>query len=345
MAAEKLPAVVVSLRSDDPAMRPAFEAAGASVVLLGKRRGIDLRAWWRLRRVLAGLRPALVHAMTPQSAFWTALALSPWRRPPFLGAFLNTFAFDRWMPRLAEMMVVAPRLDGMLVNSRAAGRLYRERVSRRVPVYCIHNGVAAGPVEGRAAARAALGLSPTAPVVMTVGRLVPVKGQRHLVEAVAALVPFHPGLRLVLVGNGPLRHELEGLATRLGIAENLLFAGEHREPMTLLPAADVFALPSLSEGLPNALLEAMACGVACVATRVGGIPELSPGGRAIELVPPGDARGLASAIGRLLDNSELRRRRGAVVRRVALRRFSLRLMQDHTLALYRRYIPSSRSPR
>jgi glycosyltransferase involved in cell wall biosynthesis len=124
-----------------------------------------------------------------------------------------------------------------------------------------------------------------------------------------------------------------------------LFAGEHREPMTLLPAADVFALPSLSEGLPNALLEAMACGVACVATRVGGIPELSPGGRAIELVPPGDARGLASAIGRLLDNPELRRRRGAVVRRVALRRFSLRLMQDHTLALYRRYIPSSRSPR
>lgn len=147
----------------------------------------------------------------------------------------------------------------------------------------------------KAAARRAIGLDREVRIIGSVGRLAAVKGHRHLVEALAQL----PGdVHAVLVGDGPERDALEKLAQDLGVGHRLHLLGLRADPERILPAFDVFCLPSLAEGLPRAVLEAESCGLPVVASDVGALAAaLAPGGR---LVPAGDARRLAQAIGDVL---------------------------------------------
>src|SRR4029077_20989023 len=126
-----------------------------------------------------------------------------------------------------------------------------------------------------------------------------------------------PGLRdawLMLVGDGTLRRSLENDAASLGIRDRVTFCGTRRDLGNLLPAMDVFALPSLWEGLPLALILAMGAGRPVVATRLAGIPEVVSDGETGLLVPPGDATALGSAIARLYGDAVLRARLGAAAR-------------------------------
>jgi glycosyltransferase involved in cell wall biosynthesis len=116
---------------------------------------------------------------------------------------------------------------------------------------------------------------------------------------------------LVLIGLGPLEADLKALAAQLGVGDRVLFPGSRDDVYRLLPALDVFALSSRFEGLPIALLEAMATGVAPVATRVGGIPEVITDGQDGLLVDPGDTSALAAALARVLGDDDLRARVGA----------------------------------
>jgi glycosyltransferase involved in cell wall biosynthesis len=170
----------------------------------------------------------------------------------------------------------------------------------------------------RAAARAELGLNPDARVVGTVGNFTAKKDQGTLIRAVAELPAAGLGgggdTVLVLVGLGPLEQDLRDLAGRLGIADRVLFTGSRDDVYALLPAFDTFALSSRFEGLPIALLEAMASGVAPVATRVGGIPEVITDGRDGLLVDAGDTAGLTAALARLLGDDDLRSRVGGAAR-------------------------------
>lgn len=145
-------------------------------------------------------------------------------------------------------------------------------------------------------ARRRLGLEPEGPVVLTVGSQDEVKGTRYLLDAVAMLRDV-PGLRLVLVGDGPLRGTLERLGEELGISERVLFAGkrDHTEIPLWMNAADVFCLPSLREGHPNVVMEALACGIPVVASDVGAVSEVLRPEAGI-VVPPADASALAHAL-------------------------------------------------
>lgn len=140
------------------------------------------------------------------------------------------------------------------------------------------------------------------PTVLSLGRMMPVKGQDVLLEAFALVRDRHPQARLILIGDGPARQEFEQLAARLGIADAVDFVGQ-RDPddvRIFMGRTAVFALPSRSEGLPLALLEAMAAGLPVVATRVGGVPDVLEPGTGL-LVPPEDAAALAEALSKLLD--------------------------------------------
>jgi teichuronic acid biosynthesis glycosyltransferase TuaC len=149
----------------------------------------------------------------------------------------------------------------------------------------------------RVEARRKLGIPADDSVLLWVGRMVPVKGLEHLIEACSKLrhrsVPF----RLYLVGNGPLRTSLEEDVKARGLENSVRFMGTalHDALPDWYRAADLMLLPSLSEGVPNVLRESLACGTPFVASRVGGIPEIAddPANR---LVPPGDADALANAI-------------------------------------------------
>lgn len=165
-------------------------------------------------------------------------------------------------------------------------------------IHAVENGIDVEAVACAASAardelRAEWGLAPDEPCVLSLGRLSPEKGQHALVDAWIRLA--RPRGVLVLVGDGASRAGLER-AARAARPGSVRFAGWRDDPWRCLGAADVLVLPSLREGLPLALLEAMAAGVPVVATRVGGMPEALDGGRAGRLVPPDDPPALAEAL-------------------------------------------------
>jgi glycosyltransferase involved in cell wall biosynthesis len=171
--------------------------------------------------------------------------------------------------------------------------------------------------EQRAAKRAELDLEGGF-VILSIARLQPVKGLTDLIGAVALLRDRVDQPLLLVVGGGSQRAELERLVATTGLADLVRLEGEVADPRLYLAAADVFALASTREGLPNALLEAMAAGLPIVATSVGGIPEAVEDGVSGLLVDSADPGALAEAIVQLWKDPDLRRRLGAnASRRVA----------------------------
>jgi len=155
-------------------------------------------------------------------------------------------------------------------------------------------------------------------LVLCAGRLVPRKGIEYLLEAWRDIVTGFPDARLLLLGDGPLHQSLKANSGRLGIDGTARFAGRVDNVPEYLRAADLFVLPSLQEGLPNALLEAMASGAPIVATRIGGVVDIADDGVDALLVTPGDPMGLAGAMGAMLGNNALRERlSAAAVRKIA----------------------------
>ncbi|HVX88213.1 MAG TPA: glycosyltransferase, partial [Gemmatimonadales bacterium] len=139
-------------------------------------------------------------------------------------------------------------------------------------------------------------------------------------------------VRWVVIGDGPLRNDLQHLAEDWGLADRLVLPGRHPDPVRLLRGADLFVLPSISEGLGTSILDALALDVPVVATRSGGVEDILHNGAGL-LVPVGDGAALARAVASLLDDAELRRRT-VEAGRVALQRFELATMAAEMRAVY-----------
>jgi len=180
----------------------------------------------------------------------------------------------------------------------------------------IPNAVALPKTEpqNREQTRRQLGLTKGSALILTVGRLNPEKGHDLLLQAAAQALQQYPMARFALAGDGVLRKKLELLAQQLEIADAVLFLGHRDDIPDLLAAADIFALPSRSEGMPNALLEAMATGLAAIAFEAGGIGEVLRDEETGLLVPPEDPAAFAQALVRLLDNPSERQRLGSAGR-------------------------------
>jgi glycosyltransferase involved in cell wall biosynthesis len=156
--------------------------------------------------------------------------------------------------------------------------------------------------------RQALGLPEDAFCICAAGRLSPEKGQRYLLQALPNLVGRIPRLLLILLGEGRERPELERLATELGIRKHVLFAGFKKDIRPWIEACDLLVNPSLTEGTPNVVLEAMALGTPVIATGVGGVPDLVEHLTSGILVAPGDSSVLAGAIHALFASPDERLR-------------------------------------
>ena len=279
-------------------------ATGTPVHCLDAPRPTDL-AWLRtLRRVVRDQDIDIVHTHMPLPAAYARLAL-PGRRPAFVHTEHNMWDRYRRPTRLANRATYRRNARAIAVSDQVAAT-----IRSSVPVEVVVHGtdpslVVTGPA-ARDAARAALGLPAGARVVGTVGNFTAKKDQATLLRAFAALADAPAETRLVLVGLGPLEDPLRALAADLGIAGRVVWPGSRDDVFALLPAFDVFVLSSQFEGLPIALLEAMATGVAPVATRVGGIPEVITDGRDGLLVPAGDPDALAAALAKALDDDDLR---------------------------------------
>ena len=184
-------------------------------------------------------------------------------------------------------------------------------------------------------------------LIGTVGRMQVVKDQLNLARAFVAALELRPSLRdclrLVMVGDGPLRDQVLAILAEAGVADLAWLPGERSDIPAILRGLDCFVLPSLGEGISNTILEAMASGLPVIATDVGGNGELVDAGRTGELVPPADPQALARQIVRLAEDRDLARRMGRAGRVAVEQRFSLDAMVGAYQALYDRLLSASRA--
>jgi glycosyltransferase involved in cell wall biosynthesis len=179
------------------------------------------------------------------------------------------------------------------------------------PVETLHHGidvdrvVATAPPTG---VREELGIAPDAPVVGTVANFKPHKGYQYLLQVAAHVARERPDVRFVFVGQGPMQEQMLGEAKRLGIADTVVFAGFREDALRLVRTFDVFAMSSIHEGLPLALLEAMALGRPPVATRVGGVGAVIQDGVSGFTVEPREPELQAERILEVLEDDALRRK-------------------------------------
>jgi glycosyltransferase involved in cell wall biosynthesis len=345
---ERFDLSVVCFR-DEGLLKARYEAAGIPVLTLGLRSLHDahaVRSGLRFRRLLRAERVDIVHSHDMYSNPF----VTPWARAAGTPVAI---ASRRWWQTLPSVKLrlanaVAFRMAHcVLANSPAvADSVQRvERIPRR-RVAVVSNFVDDGafaPLDPASAAalRAEWSLDDEL-VVGCVARLVPVKNQALLLEAVARLRQNGMRLRAVFVGGGPTRAALEMRARDLGIETVVHFTGERTDPINFHQLFDVSILCSQSEGFPNAIVEAMAAGRPVVATRIGGNVDAVRDGETGFLVPVGDAAALAAAIERLARDPALRARQGAAAQAIARAEYHRAAVIPSLEALYERLLGEAR---
>ena len=186
--------------------------------------------------------------------------------------------------------------------------------------------------------RQQLGIGRDQPLIATVGRLIPGKGHRYFLAAAKQVLQARPEARFLVVGEGPLRGKLEALSAALGIQHAVSFLGFRQDVAALMEASDLIVLPSLEEGQPVVLLEALALAKPVVATAVGGVSEVVRHEETGLLVPPRDSDELARAMLYLLDHPDEGARMGQKGQEVVARDFTVEAMAEKTAAVYRQIL-------
>ena len=216
----------------------------------------------------------------------------------------------------------------------------KETLERGIPAakcMCLYSGVDVGPYRHpppRAEARASLGLGEHEIVVGNVARLWPEKEQASLIEAAARLVPHHPELRFLIVGDGPLETSLRARIARLGLEDRVLMPGYRKDLVSVMAALDIFAFPSSAEGTPMVIYDAMAIGLPIIASPVSGVGELLEDGATALFVPPADSEAMARAVARLIGQPALARTLGERARQVVETEYAVEHAVDQLQDIY-----------
>lgn len=316
---------------------------------LHKQAGKDIWMFWRLFKLLRQLKPAIVHTRN--------LATLDCVLPAALAGVRCRVHGEHG--RDVEDM------DGSSLKLQRFRRFFKPLISRYIPLsrdleayLCekigvppesmtqIYNGVDSEkfcpPLDGRESLPVADFAGPDSIVVGTVGRMQTVKDQLTLVRAFLQVLKTVPDarkyLRLVLVGDGPLRAAAEKMLAEDDALQLAWLAGARHDIPELLRGLDVFVLPSLAEGISNTILEAMATGLPVVATRVGGNPELVADGVTGTLVPASDPMAMAAAIADYFLDAGKRQRHGKAAREMVERKYSMDAMVAAYMGVYDRVL-------
>jgi sugar transferase (PEP-CTERM/EpsH1 system associated) len=311
---------------------------------LHKRPGHGVRLYPRLFRLFRELAPAIVHTRNLaalEATFPAWLAGVPVRVHGEHGRDIGDLdGTNRRYQRVRR--IYRPLVNHYVALSRDLANYLTGPVG--VPaarVSQIYNGVDTTRFAPAPYARSAIEGCPfSGPdewLIGTVGRMQGVKDQVTLAEAFVRAVQRHPSgkrMRLVMIGDGPLRDRVEAVLAAAGLRAAAWLPGERPDVPDVLRGLDCFVLPSLAEGVSNTILEAMATGLPIVATRVGGNPELVESGVSGRIVPAGDSNEMASAILAYFDDRATARKHARAARETALQRFSLDRMVRDYLSLY-----------
>ena len=298
---------------------------------------LNPRGLFRLHRTISSRRPQLIHCHGYKATILGG-AISFEQRRPAVATYHGEANKVLDMPQLSTYLafetLVLRKLRGVIAVSEP---IRRELLLRRVPerrVAVIPNGIDAHSTNEPAVAA----LVPTrfAPALLVIGRLIREKNIGLALEVLARVRERHPAAGLVVAGDGPLRRELEEKAGQLGVAEWVRFLGFVENAGGLLSRCECFLMPSSTEGLPIALLEAMAAGVPIVASGVGGIPAAVRHNLEALLVPPADGERLFRAVDAVLSDPDLSGAIGAQARQRFASEFTADLMASRYAAFYDR---------
>ena len=305
----------------------------------------DLLALFSLYRLFAKEKPTIVHTHTSKAGFLGRVAAKGAGIPiiihtphghvffGYFGAFkTKIFIFlERLASRITDKIVA-------LTHGEKEDYLFF-KIADKEKFVVINSGIELEkfkelPFPLKQDFKKELGIPQNALIVGTVGRLVPVKGLKFLIEAAREIISRYPNTFFVFTGDGYLRRDLEKRASDLGIKENVVFLGWRNDAAKIISVTDIFVLPSLNEGMGKVLAEAMALGKPIVASNVGGIPDLVIHGKNGFLVPSKNSRELAKYIQILLEDKEKREKMGREGREMA-GNFSHEIMIKKISRLYK----------
>jgi len=315
----------------------ALADAGAAVHCLHGGRG-DPRWLLRLRRLIASGGYGVVHSHAPLPGVAARILPLPGRRPAIVHTEHNVWHRYRWPTRFVNDLTYGRNRRVIAVSGSVADSIRPHGKGRSVPVRTVLHGTVLSSVRtwspdtdaGRPERRAALGLPPDTFIVGNVGNFTAKKDHANLLRALAGSGPLGRA-HLALVGLGPLADDLRRSARELGVADRVHFLGSRDDVFDLLPLFDAFCLSSQFEGFPIALVEAMATGLPCVSTSVGGVPEILVDGVNGLLVPAKDHAALGSALEAFMADPDLARRCGNAARESAGRldlRHAVRALEE-----------------
>jgi glycosyltransferase involved in cell wall biosynthesis len=330
-----------------------LQASGVTVFSLElKRRRDMLRGVRRLWRLVREQRPAVIHATLFRAAV-ISRTVGQLSGVPVVTSLVSPTYEPEWSADNPKLQGPRVRLAHLIdrLTARAWGTQFvaitqavKDSAVRQLGVSpdrieVIPRGLAFDrmrqPSDAELAeARAFLGGPSRYPVILTVGRLVPPKGQRYAILAMKQVAEAFPHARLVIIGGGRLRAPLEDLIRTQGLGDRVMLAGEHLDVDVLLHAADLFVFPSLSEGFGVALLEALGAGRACVVSRIPALAEVTNGGRVALLVEPGSPEALAAGMIRLTADRGLAARLGSEAAAWARARYDIARSMQRLEDLY-----------
>jgi len=308
---------LLSLRKRDLSEEP-LEALGIDITYL-ERSKFDPMTLPALLKVIDRQRPDILHLHGYGATTFGRLAAGLRGIPTILHEHAN-LTDTPWFQKIADRLL-EPYTDIAIAVSKSTAEFVIR--SRQVPASKVKVVYLGAPVEEFsrpytaeeiAEARRELGLQPDAFVAGTITRLHDSKGNSYLVDAAARVVAERPGVRFVLVGEGPLRPELEAQAARLGLGDRFVFAGFRRDAARTLSAFDLAVFPSLWEGTPLTAFEALAAGKPIVATDADGLVDILTDRHDAAIVPKANAEALAAQVVELVDRPEERARLGAAAR-------------------------------
>src|SRR5437899_3260521 len=333
--ATRFDSLIVSLRGRGPLSDEA-ERTGIETIHLGMGRRPGPATLWRLAKLFQRKNVAIVHAYLYDATIACRLA-GRWARVPVV--LTATRATPEYLPPVAWWLdrVTARWCQRIVaVSQHTADTIVRLESIARHKVIVIPNGVDLERFAPRdvGSARAHWGIGDGAFVVAAIGRLTQQKGYEYLLEALAVARRTLPSITCLIAGEGPLLAALEAQARALGLHGACRFLGDVPEIERVFAAADVTVLPSLFEGMPNVVLEAMAMGCPVISTTIGGSAELVRHDETGFLVPPGNASALASALVDIAASADRRSRMRIRSREVAVARHGIDHMMRSVERLY-----------
>jgi glycosyltransferase involved in cell wall biosynthesis len=319
---------------------PRLKALGIRIVDLEYRGPRDVTKVFRINRIIAREKPDILHCVLTSANFYGLLASVGTGVPVRIAGERSLGTRFEGLRRAAYPRILS--LADTIVTNSNRNKEWMERTYARASdtIRVIHNGCALpapSPPPAVAEKRGALGIGPSEFVIATLTHLTPEKDVDCLVRAAARLVADRLDFRVVIAGEGPGLDGIRRIMSTHGLESRVLLTGHvpHADAMLIAQLCDAFALTSQFEGMPNALMEAMSFGRPCVASNVGGIPELIEDGETGLRFEPGDDETLAAHLRRMIGDPDLCRRLGTNARARIAGEFSIGMMVRSHEDLYR----------